>query len=47
VECCTAPGRVARFKVRKSHSKTVPGIYHAARRSRWGGLWPNVKEFEG
>lgn len=41
IETCTAPGRLDRHKVRKSLSKIVPGIYAAARKSRWGGFFPD------
>lgn len=47
MECCAAPGHVTRYKISKSHSRFVPGIYAAARKSRWGGFWPAVKELEG
>ena len=47
VECCADPGRIARYRISKSDNKVAPGLYAAARKSRWGGLWPNVKELEG
>ncbi|GAX21269.1 hypothetical protein FisN_1Lh098 [Fistulifera solaris] len=47
VEGCTAPGRIARYKVSKSASIAAPGLYAAARKSRWGGFWPHVIDLEG
>jgi len=47
IECCTAPGRTARYRVAKSSSQRAPGIYAAARKSRWGGFWPHVEDLEG
>jgi ribosomal protein RSM22 (predicted rRNA methylase) len=35
-------GRIIRRTVSKSISNLVPGIYAAARKSRWGGFWPNI-----
>jgi hypothetical protein len=35
-------GRIVRHGVRKSASQVAPGIYAAARKSRWGGYWPNA-----
>jgi ribosomal protein RSM22 (predicted rRNA methylase) len=43
IDCCVAPGRIERHKIMKSTSKIAPGIYHAARKSRWGGFWPDVE----
>jgi ribosomal protein RSM22 (predicted rRNA methylase) len=40
----TAPGRIIRSRVTKSSSNVAPGIYSAARKSRWGGLWPDTME---
>lgn len=45
IDCCAAPGKIVRYKVSKSMSKQIPGIYSASRKSRWGGLWPDVAEF--
>lgn len=39
IDCC-ADGRVERYGVSKSMSVAAPGIYTAARKSRWGGFWP-------
>ena len=37
-------GKIIRHKVTRSHSQRgAPGMYLAARKSRWGGLWPDVK----
>lgn len=47
IEGCTAPGRIARYKVSKSASIAAPGLYAAARKSRWGGFWPHVSDLEG
>lgn len=47
IECCAPPGRVVRYKLRKSMSSTIPGIYAAARKSRWGGFWPALRDLEG
>jgi ribosomal protein RSM22 (predicted rRNA methylase) len=46
IEGCAAPGRIARYKVTKSASIAAPGLYAAARKSRWGGLWPHVSDLE-
>lgn len=37
-------GRIIRHTIGKaSHGEAAgPGMYHAARRARWGGLWPDV-----
>jgi len=50
IDCCCAPGadddseegRIVRHKVTKSMARTAPGLYAAARKSRWGGYWPNI-----
>jgi len=43
IDYCAAPGRLMRTRVSKSLDYTVaPGLYKAARKSRWGGLWPDV-----
>lgn len=47
IEGCAAPGRIARYKVSKSASIAAPGLYAAARKSRWGGFWPHVSDLEG
>ena len=47
IDCCAAPGTITRQKISKSMSDVTPGIYGAARKSRWGGLWPVVKNKEG
>ena len=43
IDTCVSPGALTRVTVTKSMSKTLPGIYSAAKRSRWGGLWPHVQ----
>ena len=43
IDYCAAPGRLMRTRVSKALDSTVaPGLYTAARKSRWGGLWPDV-----
>lgn len=43
VDYCAAPGRLMRSRITKSLDYGVaPGLYTAARKSRWGGLWPDV-----
>jgi ribosomal protein RSM22 (predicted rRNA methylase) len=44
IDACVAPGAMVRFKIRKSHDQPhqVPGVYAAAKKSRWGGFWPYV-----
>jgi len=38
-------GRITRQKVSKGWSaRSAPGSYSAARRARWGGLWPDILE---
>ena len=44
IDCCAGPGKIVRHVVGKSLSKRAPGIYAAARKSRWGGFWPNIDE---
>jgi ribosomal protein RSM22 (predicted rRNA methylase) len=39
-------GRILRHKIPKSMSQRAPGIYAAARKSRWGGLWLGSKHTE-
>ena len=35
-------GRIVRSKVTRSQGKTAPGMYLSSRKSRWGGLWPDL-----
>jgi ribosomal protein RSM22 (predicted rRNA methylase) len=43
IDYCGAPGRLMRARITKSLDYSVaPGIYTAARKARWGGLFPNV-----
>lgn len=43
IDYCAHPGKIIRHRVSKATSNNVaPGIYSAARKSRWGGLWPNT-----
>jgi ribosomal protein RSM22 (predicted rRNA methylase) len=42
VEYCSGPGRIGRQTISKSMSNQSPGLYAAARKSRWGGFWPNI-----
>jgi ribosomal protein RSM22 (predicted rRNA methylase) len=50
--CCSADeaeerGRIVRHRVSKGQSARVaPGLFAAARKARWGGLWPDVMEKE-
>jgi len=45
IDYCAGPGRIIRSRVTKALSNSVaPGIYSAARKSRWGGLWPDTME---
>jgi ribosomal protein RSM22 (predicted rRNA methylase) len=46
IECCTGPGRIVTHSIAKSMSQTAPGLYSAARKSRWGGLWPDLQKAE-
>ena len=40
VDYCTSPGRIVRSRITKAMSNNVaPGVFGAARKSRWGGLW--------
>ena len=37
-------GRIIRHKVsRRVSSRVAPGMYAAARKARWGGLWPDIR----
>ena len=42
IDYCTSPGRILRERVTKASSHVAPGIYSAARKSRWGGYWPDT-----
>mmetsp|Transcript_22993 Transcript_22993/g.24468 ORF Transcript_22993/g.24468 Transcript_22993/m.24468 type:complete len:675 (+) Transcript_22993:131-2155(+) len=43
IDYCASPGRIIRSRVTKAVCNSVaPGIYRAARKSRWGGLWPDT-----
>jgi len=45
IDYCAGPGRIIRSRVTKAMSNSVaPGIYAAARKSRWGGLWPDTMD---
>ena len=44
IDYCAAPGRIMRSRVSKSTSNVAPGIYSAARKSRWGGFWPDTAD---
>ena len=48
IDTCVGPdvGKIVRNKVNKSLSKAIPGIYSAARKSRWGGFWPQLDELQ-
>lgn len=43
IDTCVAPGQLKRSTITKAMSKAAPGLYSAAKRSRWGGLWPNIQ----
>lgn len=43
IDCCEAPGQLVRHSVSKSMSRASPGLYTAARKSRWGGYWPRAQ----
>ncbi|KAG7362208.1 ribosomal small subunit Rsm22 [Nitzschia inconspicua] len=43
VDYCSSPGRIVRSRVTKAMSNNIaPGLFSAARKSRWGGLWPDM-----
>jgi ribosomal protein RSM22 (predicted rRNA methylase) len=42
IDCCVGPGEIVTHIIPKSLSKAAPGVYAAARKSRWGGYWPNL-----
>jgi ribosomal protein RSM22 (predicted rRNA methylase) len=45
IDYCTSPGRIVRSRVTKAMSNNIaPGIFGAARKSRWGGLWPDTMD---
>eukprot|EP00934_Nitzschia_sp_Nitz4_P003324 Nitzschia sp. Nitz4//scaffold174_size87051//30805//32613//NITZ4_005107-RA/size87051-processed-gene-0.63-mRNA-1//1//CDS//3329538866//3314//frame0 len=44
IDYCAAPGRIIRSRVAKSSSQVAPGMWTAARKSRWGGLWPDYMD---
>uniref|UniRef100_A0A7S0TDT7 Methyltransferase domain-containing protein n=1 Tax=Pseudo-nitzschia delicatissima TaxID=44447 RepID=A0A7S0TDT7_9STRA len=45
IDYCGGPGRIIRSRVTKALSNSVaPGIYSAARKARWGGLWPDTMD---
>jgi hypothetical protein len=36
-------GKIYRQKISRGQSKkSAPGMYHASRKGRWGGLWPHI-----
>ncbi len=38
-------GRIVRRTITRSQSdRAAPGMYMASRKSRWGGLWPDIRE---
>lgn len=45
INCCV-DGRLELHKIPKSLNAVVPGIYGAARKSRWGGYWMRTEETE-
>lgn len=44
IDYCTAPGRIIRNRVAKSSTNVAPGMWNAARKSRWGGFWPDTMD---
>ncbi|KAL3917520.1 MAG: hypothetical protein SGILL_004674, partial [Bacillariaceae sp.] len=43
IDYCAAPGKIIRSRTTKAMSNNVaPGIFGAARKSRWGGFWPDL-----
>ena len=44
IDYCAEPGRIIRSRVTKAMSNAAPGLFAAARKSRWGGLWPDTME---
>ena len=45
--CVGTPyGKIVRTKVNKALTKAIPGIFAAARKSRWGGFWPIIEELQ-
>lgn len=45
IDYCASPGRIVRSRVTKAtDNNSAPGIYSAARKSRWGGLWPDTSK---
>jgi ribosomal protein RSM22 (predicted rRNA methylase) len=45
IDYCSSPGRIVRSRVTKSMSNNIaPGYFQAARKSRWGGLWPDTMD---
>jgi ribosomal protein RSM22 (predicted rRNA methylase) len=46
VDLCVAPGSIVRHHILKRQASLAPGIYSAARKSRWGGLWPNASNLQ-
>jgi len=44
IDYCAAPGKLIRSRVSKALDyRLAPGLFTAARKSRWGGLWPHVE----
>lgn len=43
IDCCVNGG-IERHRIPKSMNSVAPGIYGAARKSRWGGLWVPTAE---
>lgn len=44
IDCCVPSGALVRHKISKRVEKDTPGLYTAARKGRWGGLWPNLDD---
>jgi ribosomal protein RSM22 (predicted rRNA methylase) len=44
IDYCASPGRIIRNRVTKRMSNMAPGVFAAARKSRWGGFWPDIMD---
>jgi ribosomal protein RSM22 (predicted rRNA methylase) len=44
IDYCASPGRIIRSRVAKSSANVAPGVWNAARKSRWGGFWPDTMD---
>ena len=44
IDYCASPGRIIRSRITKTKSHVTPGVFPAARKSRWGGYWPDIMD---